>query len=121
MTTAALESPVSTRSPWRRSVLAVLAGLVANAALSTLTDLALVAAGVFPPLSEFQSFTDPLLLLALAYRTFYGVLGCWLTARLAPAHPMKHSLILGAIGFAIGVAGAVATWGAWTSWYSLAI
>jgi hypothetical protein len=34
---------------------------------------------------------------------------------------MAHSLALGAIGFAIGVIGAVVTWGTWTSWYSLAI
>jgi hypothetical protein len=125
MTTAALNSvPPATRPAWRRSVLAVFAGLVANVILSTATDLALVAAGVFPPLADFgrpELFSDSLLLLALVYRTIFGVFGCWLTARLAPARPMKHSLVLGGIGFVIGVAGAVATWGTWTSWYSLAI
>jgi hypothetical protein len=112
------------RAPWRRSVLAVLAGLVANVLLATLTDLLLVAAGVFPPLADFgrpESFNDSLLALALVYRTVYGVFGCWLTARLAPRSPMAHSLVLGGIGFIVGVIGAVATWGAWTSWYSLAI
>jgi hypothetical protein len=34
---------------------------------------------------------------------------------------MAHSLALAGIGFAIGVAGAIATWGIWQSWYSLAI
>jgi hypothetical protein len=105
-------------------VLAVVAGLIANVILSTATDLLLVAAGVFPPLSEFghpESFSDSLLLLALVYRTVYGVLGCYLTARLAPRNPMTHSLALGGIGFIVGVVGAVATWGTWTSWYSLAI
>jgi hypothetical protein len=125
MTTIALAAaPPATRSPRRRSVLAAIAGLLANAALSTLTDLILVATGVFPPLSEFghpQSFSDSLLLMALVYRTIYGVLGCYLTARLAPHRPMTHSLALGTIGFAIGVVGAIATWGTWTSWYSLAI
>jgi hypothetical protein len=123
MTTAVL-TPVTasaSRPAWRRSVLAVFVGLVANAVVSTGTDIALVAAGVFPPLAEFGRFTAPLLLLALVYRTFYGVLGCYVTARLAPARPMAHSLALGGIGFAIGLAGAIATWQTWTSWYSIAI
>ena len=83
--------------------------------------LPLVAAGVFPPLSEFASFTDSLLALALGYRTVYGVLGCYITARLVSRRPMAHAMTLGVIGFGVGVAGAIATWDAWTSWYSLAI
>lgn len=124
MPSIALSAPETIRAPWRRGVLAVLAGLVANVILSTATDLLMVAVGVFPPLSEFgrpELFTDSMLLLALVYRTAFGVLGCVLTARLAPRRPMAHSLALGSIGFVIGVIGAVATWGTWTSWYSLAI
>ena len=125
MTTATLTPPaIATRPYWSRSVAAVLAGLILNVILSSATDLLLVAAGIFPPLREFAhpaSFSDSLLLLALLYRTAYGVLGCYLTARLSPKRPMAHSLVLASIGFAIGVAGAVATWHTWTSWYSLAI
>src|SRR3982750_1148162 len=114
MNTATLDSAApAARSAWRRSVLAVVAGLFANVILSSATDLLLVAVGVFPPLSEFghpESFGDGLLLLALVYRTVYGVLGCALTARLAPRRPMTHSLVLGGIGFFVGVVGAVATW-----------
>ena len=125
MTTAALTPDVPVTSPtWWRSVGAVFAGLIANAVLSSATDLLLVAVDVFPPLAQFgrpESFSDPLLLLALLYRTFYGVLGCYLTARLAVRRPMAHSMSLGGIGFVIGVVGAVATWDTWTSWYSLAI
>jgi hypothetical protein len=105
-------------------VAAVLAGLILNVVLSSATDLLLVAVGVFPPLRDFghpASFSDSLLLLALLYRTAYGVLGCYLTAQLAPRRPMTHSLALASIGFVIGVVGAVATWETWTSWYSLAI
>jgi hypothetical protein len=112
------------RASWGRSVLAVVIGLVTNVVLSTATDFALVAAGVFPPLSQFgnpEAFSDSLLLLALVYRTLFGVFGCYLTARLAPRRPMAHSLTLGGIGFVVGVIGAVATWGQWTSWYSIAI
>jgi hypothetical protein len=124
MTTATL-SPAVAAPPWNRhGIVAVLAGLFANAILSSATDLALVAAGLFPPLHEFGNpayFSDSLLFLALLYRTAYGVFGCYLTARLAPRRPMAHSLALAGIGFAIGVAGAIATWGIWQSWYSLAI
>jgi hypothetical protein len=125
MTTATLTSAgIPPRSRWYRSLGAVFAGLLVNAFLSSATDLLLVAAGVFPPLSEFghpASFSDSLLLLALLYRTVYGVLGCYVTARLAPTRPMAHAIGLACIGFVIGVVGAVATWGTWTSWYSLAI
>lgn len=126
MSTAVLSSaPVNARSRWyRSSIVAVLAGLLVNAFLSSATDMLLVAVGVFPPLREFghpASFSDSLLLLALLYRTAYGVLGCYITARLVSRRPMAHAMALGAIGFVIGVAGAAATWGTWTSWYSLAI
>jgi len=109
---------------YHNSVIAVLTGLFANAILSSATDMILVAVGVFPPLHEFGNpafFSDSLLLLALLYRTAFGVFGCYLTARLAPRRPMTHSLALAGIGFLIGVAGALATWGVWQSWYSLAI
>jgi len=126
MTTATLSCAVGVSQPrwYRNSIVAVLAGLFANAILSSATDMILVAAGVFPPLHEFGNpafFSDSLLLLALLYRTAFGVFGCYLTARLAPRRPMTHSLALAGIGFAIGVVGAVATWGIWQSWYSLAI
>ena len=126
MTTVVLScAPVNARTRWYRGgVAAVLAGLLVNAFLSSGTDMLLVAVGAFPPLREFghpASFSDSLLLLALLYRTAYGVLGCYITARLASRRPMRHAMTLGAIGFVIGVAGAVATWETWTSWYSLAI
>ena len=126
MTTVTLSSAgVGPRARWyHNSVVAVLAGLFANAILSSATDMILVAAGVFPPLHDFGNpafFSDSLLLLALLYRTAFGVLGCYLTARLASRRPMTHSLALAGIGFVIGVVGAMATWGIWHSWYSLAI
>lgn len=111
-------------SSWRRSVFAVFAGLVVNVVLSSATDLLMIAMGVFPPLSDFgrpESFSDSMLLVALLYRTFFGVLGCYLTARLAPKRPMAHAAVLGAIGVVVGVIGAIATWDTWTQWYSLAI
>lgn len=125
MNTATLPAaaPVA-RARWYRSLGAVVAGLLVNVFLSSATDLLLVAAGIFPPLSEFgnpAAYSDSLLLLALMYRTVFGVLGCYITARLAPTRPMGHALALGGIGVVVGILGAVATWDAWTHWYSLAI
>ncbi|HEY5759074.1 MAG TPA: hypothetical protein VIU34_24780 [Steroidobacter sp.] len=125
MTTAASMSTIPAIRPrWYRSVGAVLAGLLVNAFLASATDMLLVAIGVFPPLREFgnpAAYSDSLLLLALIYRTLFGVLGCYVTARLATSRPMAHSLVLGGVGVLIGALGAIATWETWTHWYSLAI
>lgn len=102
-----------------RRIGAVLAGLLAIVILSTATDVALHATGVFPPWSERMS--DALFLLALAYRIVYGVAGCYVTARLAPDRPMQHALALGAVGVVLSTAGAVAMWDAGPAWYSLAV
>ena len=91
-----------------RSIGAIVAGFLAIVVLSTLTDLLLHATGVYPP--WFQRMPDRLFLLATAYRCVYAVLGGYITARLAPARPIMHALILGAIGVVGNAAGAVATW-----------
>jgi len=91
-----------------RSTGAVLAGLVAIFALSIGTDIVLHAAGIFPPLG--QPFSDRLCLVATAYRTVFAIIGCYVTARLAPNRPMQHALVLGLVGVVLSTAGAVATW-----------
>ena len=85
-----------------RSVLAVLAGFVVIFVLSLGTDGILHATGVYPPWG--QTMSDSLFGLATAYRIVYGILGCWVAARLAPDKPMKHAMILGVIGFVFSFA-----------------
>ena len=51
-------------------------------------------------------------LLALSYRLVFGALGSYIAARLAPAYPMRHALIMGAIGTVLATLGVVATWNA---------
>jgi hypothetical protein len=104
-----------------RSIGAVLAGLIVNAVLSSATDFALIAAGVLPSFDAWSTYTDSMLLLALAYRTIYGILGCYITARLAPDRPMRHALVLGVIGVVIGTLGAIAMWDIGGHWYVLAV
>jgi hypothetical protein len=102
-----------------RSIGALLAGFLAIVILSTATDLALHATGVYPPMNERMS--DKLFALATAYRIVFGIAGCYLAARLAPDRPMKHALILGVVGLVLSIAGAAAMWDAGPAWYSLAI
>jgi hypothetical protein len=93
-----------------RSVVAVIAGFLVTAVLSLGTDVVLHATGVFPP--WFQPMSDSLFVLATFYRIMFTILGGYVTARLAPSTPVRHSLILGGIGFLAASAGAAATWNA---------
>ena len=102
-----------------RRIGAVLAGLFTIFAVTTATDASLHAAGVYPAPGVVMS--QGLFLLASAYRVVYGVLGCYVTARLAPTRPLAHALALGVLGTLISTAGAVAMWDAGPGWYSLAV
>ncbi len=105
-----------------RSVGALLAGFIVVVILSLGTDIALHGAGIFPPLG--QAMSDGLFLLATAYRTTYGVVGSYVTARLAPHRPMLHALAGGVVGLVLSTAGAVATWNKPSlgpHWYPLAL
>jgi hypothetical protein len=90
-----------------RSVLAVLAGLVFIFVTHIGTDEAMHAANVFPPKGE-PMWDTGLNALALGYRCVFSVLGCALTAWLAPRAPMAHALTLGAIGTVLASLGAYA-------------
>jgi hypothetical protein len=91
-----------------KSIGAVLAGAVASIILEIGTDELFHVTGVFPPIG--QPMNNGLFLLATLHRTIFGVLGAYITARLAPNRPMLHALILGAIGVAVAILGTVVTW-----------
>lgn len=107
---------------WLRSVLAVLAGLVAIVALSLGADLIAFATGLFPGPPEITYEPLPYMV-ATSYRAIAGVAGCWIAGGLAPDRPMRHALILGGVGLLISTAGiAVAmTEDLGPAWYSVAI
>src|SRR5437762_13704666 len=102
-----------------RSFGAVVAGVVFVVLVTTIVDVVLHADAVrvFPPIE--QPIDDKLAALATSYRIVIGVAGAWLTARLAPGKPLKHALILGYLGVALGLVGVVATWnkGLGPHWY----
>ena len=67
---------------------------------SVVTDALFHKVGVFPPLGEYTP--DKPLVLATAYRFIFGIIGSYITARLAPHSPMRHALIGGCIGMVLG-------------------
>ena len=106
-----------------QSIGAVVAGAAVSIILEVGTDSAMRTAGIFPKAEG--SMSDALFILATAYRTIYGVLGAYITARLAPNRPMMHALILGALGTVAAAVGAIAMWDKMPAigpkWYALAL
>ena len=83
-----------------RGTLAVVAALVANVVLSLGVDQLFHALGVYPPWGE-PMYAPGLFLLALSYRTVFGVVSGWIVARLAPDAPARHAAALGVVGTVI--------------------
>jgi hypothetical protein len=105
----------------KKSIWAVLAGVLIIIVVTTLVDILLHAARVFPPMD--QPINNGQAALATAYRVVISVAGAWLTARLAPNNPMRHAMILGLVGTVLGLAGLLATWnlGLGPKWYPVAL
>jgi MFS family permease len=104
----------------KQSIWAVVAGILVIIGVTTLVDIALHTTEVYP---EGQPLDDRLSLLATSYRILIGIGGGWLSARLAPRRPLKHALVLGLVGTALGCVGIVATWGQnlGPRWYPIAV
>jgi hypothetical protein len=109
----------SSRRPIR-SALAVIAGLILIVVLSLGTDQLFHSLGVYPPWGE--PILDPILNgLALVYRIVYAIIGCYVTASLAPYKPLSHAMGLGVIGVILYTAGAITTWNVGPNWYPIAL
>lgn len=105
-----------------RGIAAVFAGFVAVVILSLGTDELLHLAKVYPPWGVRMS--DRLFALATAYRVIYGVVGSYVTARLAPYRPMLHSVIGALIGMALSTLATIGTWNKpemGPHWYPIAL
>jgi hypothetical protein len=101
---------------------AVVAGFVVVVALSLGTDQVFHVLEVYPPWGEPMN-DHALLALALCYRVVYQVFGSYLTARLAPRNPMRHVWVMGFIGLALSIVGAMGAIAAkmGPSWYPIAL
>jgi hypothetical protein len=106
-----------------RSGGAILAGFLTGAVLSLGADEMLHALNVFPPWG--QPMDDHLFWMPALYRFIFNAAGCYLAARLAPNKPLRHALVIGALGFFLGLAGTLAAWNHVPSlgphWYSAAV
>ena len=104
-----------------KSIWAVVAGVLTIIIVTTIVDIVLHVTGVYPDLKV--PLTDALALLASSYRLVISIAGAYLTARLAPGHPMRHAMILGFVGTLLGLAGVVATWnlGMGPRWYPVSL
>lgn len=105
-----------------RSTGAIAAGFLSVAVLSLATDQVLHMLDVYPPWDEpMRNIEDNLL--ALFYRSVYAVIGGYVTARLAPAAPMRHVLVLGCIGTILSALGACAaiSMDMGPAWYPIAL
>ena len=89
-----------------RSTGAIVLGFVAVVVLSLGTDELLHLLKVYPPWGQ-PMFDSRLNLLALSYRIVYTIMGSYIAARFAPRNPMRHAMILGAIGFVLSIPGVI--------------
>ncbi|HET6567380.1 MAG TPA: hypothetical protein VFG50_05400 [Rhodothermales bacterium] len=102
-----------------RSIGVIVLGFVLIGVLSFGADAVLrsVMPGAFDATGRVDS--TPVLLLTILYVGLFATLGCYLTARLAPNHPMRHALILGALGLAFNIAGTISLWDTAPAWYHI--
>ena len=104
-----------------KSIGAVLFGFLTVAVLSVATDAVLEHFGVLPRETDPTATTTWMLALALLYRSFYTVLGGYLTAKFAPNRKMAHVVVLMVLGAIGGIAGAIGGWNLSNHWYPVAL
>jgi hypothetical protein len=99
-----------------RSILAIVAGFVLIGVLAAGTTALLGSAmpGVFDANGRATSMTWELAMHAYVFA--FATFGCWLAARLAPDHPMRHALILGVLGLVFNVVGSAVRWDTAPAW-----
>lgn len=106
-----------------RRIGAVVAGFLVIGVLDTTIDLIMHQTGIYQ--AWFQPMRSSLWLLAISYRAMDGIIGGYVTARLAPDRPIAHALALGILGIVLSTAGVVATWSKGPEfgpkWYSLTL
>jgi hypothetical protein len=121
--TMPVASPSAHPRQWLRSTGAIVAGFIATAVLSLATDQLFHVLDVYPPWG--QPMHEPgLNALALGYRILYGIMGGYITARLAPHSSVRHAVILGIIGFVVatvGAIGAITQYDLGPNWYPIAL
>jgi hypothetical protein len=102
-----------------RSIGAIVAGFVLIAVLAFGADALVISA--FPEkFAPNGGTSDPVMLgFMTLYVAVFAIFGCYVAARLAPSRPMRHALILGALGLVFNIVAAISLWGTMPAWYSI--
>lgn len=103
-----------------RSILAIVVGFVLTGALNVGTNTVLSRVApelVTPPGTPNHNTTG--LLIICAYVALFGILGCYVTARLAPSRPLLHALIMGGIALAMSIAMTISAWNDAPAWFNV--
>lgn len=102
-----------------RSIVAVAVGFVLTGALNVATNhmLSTVMPDVVP---AGGPVTDPTALVLISvYVAAFGIVGCYVTARLAPSRPMLHALVVGGLALAMSIPVAIQNWADAPAWFNV--
>ncbi|MFC3559479.1 hypothetical protein [Pedobacter jamesrossensis] len=103
-----------------KSIGAILAGIVLAAMLSIGADFLFDKLGIMS-MENFKQTSLSIIILIVVYRFIFNVVGCYLTAKLAPNKPMKHVIIIGIIGTIFSIFGSFVMWDKAIPFYNIAI
>jgi hypothetical protein len=100
-----------------RSLWAILAGWILIGILSFGSQQIMHSMSPWAFDSRGGTMNVPMLLLTILLSCCFGIVGCYVAARLAPSSPMKHAMILGVIGLLLSAAGSYVGRDLFPSWY----
>ncbi len=101
-----------------RSAAAILAGFLTTFILAVGSDALLHK--IMPGSFGDDGMAHGLALwVALVYTAVFGAAGAYVAARLAPGHPLRHALILGAIALLLSVIATIQLWHTAPAWYHI--
>ncbi len=103
-----------------KSTGAIISGFALGAILSVGTDILLDRLGIIS-MENFKQNSTTIILMIITYRFIFNVAGCYLTAKLAPNNPMKHCIIIGAIGTILSITASFAMWDKAVPFYNIAV
>jgi hypothetical protein len=103
-----------------KTIGAVLVGNIIVFVLSIGTDTALEKVG-YLSIENFSSNASWVIVVAILCRCIYFIAGSFVTAKLAPIRPLLHAMILGAIGFLLGIVGAIMSWDKSPHWFPVTL
>jgi len=100
-----------------RSIWAILAGFIVSTVLAFGARLAVATVARELAATPYPASDTSLLLVLVLCIAAVGVVGSYITARLAPRRPMMHAVILGMISLVIVFAASTFDWAESPAWY----